>query len=83
MVQVLRILIDFCGIAREQVWILPGFQVSAKGKISHIASILTMHGITRLHLQEQLVLFELCQYNPNPNEGIYKKWRQKIERQLK
>lgn len=39
--------------AREQVWILPGFQ-------------------------EQLVLFELCQYNPHENEGIYRKWRNRI-----
>ncbi|KAI0787045.1 phosphatases II [Irpex lacteus] len=44
--------------AREQVWILPGFQ-------------------------EQLVLFELCQYAPTPNEGIYKKWRQKISRHVR
>ncbi|KAI0677036.1 phosphatases II [Trametes maxima] len=43
--------------AREQVWIIPGFQ-------------------------EQLVLFGLCQYNPTPTEGIYVRWRQKIDRYL-
>ncbi|KZT72545.1 phosphatases II [Daedalea quercina L-15889] len=31
---------------------------------------------------EQLVLFELCQYAPSPQEGIYVKWRQRIERNL-
>ncbi|THH05320.1 hypothetical protein EW145_g4885 [Phellinidium pouzarii] len=29
--------------------------------------------------QEQLVLFEACRYNPNPNEGIYVKWRFQLE----
>ena len=29
-------------------------------------------------VQEQLVLFGLCQYTPSPSEGIYVKWRQKI-----
>ncbi|KAJ3008642.1 hypothetical protein NUW54_g3076 [Trametes sanguinea] len=33
-------------------------------------------------LQEQLVLFGLCQYNPSPREGIYVRWRQKIDRYL-
>lgn len=33
-------------------------------------------------MQEQLVLFGLCRYNPSPNEGIYVKWRQKIDRYL-
>ncbi|CCM05569.1 uncharacterized protein FIBRA_07796 [Fibroporia radiculosa] len=32
---------------------------------------------------EQLVLFELCRYAPSPSEGIYVKWRQRIERSLK
>ncbi|THH31297.1 hypothetical protein EUX98_g2869 [Antrodiella citrinella] len=32
--------------------------------------------------QEQLVLFEVCQYNPHPNEGVYKKWRQKIAQHI-
>jgi hypothetical protein len=25
--------------------------------------------------QEQLVLFRICQYAPNPEEGIYRTWR--------
>jgi dual specificity phosphatase 12 len=29
---------------------------------------------------EQLVLFELCQYNPSPSNGIYANWRTKIDR---
>ena len=33
--------------------------------------------------QEQLVLFELCQYNPTPASGIYQNWRSKIERQIR
>jgi len=33
--------------------------------------------------QEQLVLFELCQYAPSPSCGIYNSWRSKIERRLK
>ncbi|KAH8106039.1 phosphatases II [Cristinia sonorae] len=32
--------------------------------------------------QEQLVLFELCKYNPHPNDGIYKKWKQKIQQHI-
>ncbi|KAL5488075.1 hypothetical protein ACEPAI_6183 [Sanghuangporus weigelae] len=32
--------------------------------------------------QEQLVLFELCQYNPTASDGIYRNWRSKIERQI-
>ncbi|KAH8113228.1 phosphatases II [Phellopilus nigrolimitatus] len=32
--------------------------------------------------QEQLVLFELCQYNPTATNGIYVNWRSKIERQI-
>ncbi|KLO18048.1 phosphatases II [Schizopora paradoxa] len=32
--------------------------------------------------QEQLVLFELCQYNPTVTNGIYVNWRRKIERSL-
>ncbi len=32
--------------------------------------------------QEQLVLFELCQYNPTVTNGIYVNWRRKIERIL-
>ncbi|KAI0796896.1 phosphatases II [Abortiporus biennis] len=31
---------------------------------------------------EQLVLFEICQYNPTPSEGVYIRWRQKIQRHL-
>ncbi|KAH8830376.1 protein-tyrosine phosphatase-like protein [Flagelloscypha sp. PMI_526] len=33
--------------------------------------------------QEQLVLFELCQYNPSPSNGIYSAWRGKLERRLR
>jgi dual specificity phosphatase 12 len=33
--------------------------------------------------QEQLVLFELCQYAPSPSNGIYKSWRYTIEQKLK
>lgn len=29
--------------------------------------------------QEQLVLFELCQYNPGPANGVYQKWRLQLE----
>ncbi|CAA7260027.1 unnamed protein product [Cyclocybe aegerita] len=32
--------------------------------------------------QEQLVLFELCQYAPSPSNGIYVKWRTQLERRL-
>ncbi|KAI0728672.1 phosphatases II [Fomitopsis betulina] len=31
---------------------------------------------------EQLVIFELCRYAPSPQEGIYVKWRQRIQRSL-
>jgi len=31
---------------------------------------------------QQLVLFELCRYNPSPSEGIYVNWRRQIERTL-
>ncbi|KAJ7904712.1 protein-tyrosine phosphatase-like protein [Mycena olivaceomarginata] len=33
--------------------------------------------------QEQLVLFELCQYQPSPANGIYQSWRYKLDRQLR
>jgi dual specificity phosphatase 12 len=33
--------------------------------------------------QEQLILFELCQYSPSPACGIYRSWRSKIDRRLK
>lgn len=33
--------------------------------------------------QEQLVLFELCQYNPTTTDGIYQNWRNKIERHIR
>ncbi|KAI5124947.1 hypothetical protein M0805_007374 [Coniferiporia weirii] len=33
--------------------------------------------------QEQLVLFELCQYNPTETDGIYRSWRNKIELQIR
>ncbi|KAJ7590886.1 phosphatases II [Mycena floridula] len=31
---------------------------------------------------EQLVLFELCQYNPTPSNGIYANWRAQLDRHL-
>lgn len=33
--------------------------------------------------QEQLVLFELCQYAPGPSNGIYVKWRSQLEHKLR
>lgn len=33
--------------------------------------------------QEQLVLFELCQYAPSPANGIYSSWRTQLDRRLK
>ncbi|KAG6812989.1 hypothetical protein H0H92_014920 [Tricholoma furcatifolium] len=33
--------------------------------------------------QEQLVLFELCQYAPSPSNGYYVSWRLKLDRTLK
>ncbi|KAJ7613997.1 protein-tyrosine phosphatase-like protein, partial [Roridomyces roridus] len=33
--------------------------------------------------QEQLVLFELCQYAPSPANGIYQSWKSKRDRQLR
>ncbi|KAJ7639036.1 protein-tyrosine phosphatase-like protein [Roridomyces roridus] len=33
--------------------------------------------------QEQLVLFELCQYAPSPSNGIYQSWRYKLDRRLR
>ncbi|RDB22761.1 Dual specificity protein phosphatase 1B [Hypsizygus marmoreus] len=33
--------------------------------------------------QEQLVLFELCQYAPSPSNGIYYNWRMQLDRRLK
>jgi dual specificity phosphatase 12 len=32
--------------------------------------------------QEQLVLYELCQYAPSPSEGIYIKWRTVLDGRL-
>ena len=32
--------------------------------------------------QEQLVLFELCQYAPSPSNGIYVNWRTQLDRRL-
>ncbi|KAJ8481519.1 hypothetical protein ONZ45_g9981 [Pleurotus djamor] len=32
--------------------------------------------------QEQLVLYELCQYNPGPSNGIYVNWRNTLARHL-
>lgn len=33
--------------------------------------------------QEQLVLFELCHYEPSPTNGFYAGWRAKLDRKLK
>ena len=33
--------------------------------------------------QEQLVLWGICQYNVTPDNGVYKKWRMKIENNLR
>ncbi|KAF8238866.1 phosphatases II [Tricholoma matsutake] len=33
--------------------------------------------------QEQLVLFELCQYSPSPSNGIYMNWRTQLDRKLR
>nr|GAT49055.1 MAP kinase phosphatase 2 [Mycena chlorophos] len=33
--------------------------------------------------QEQLVLFELCQYAPSPMNGIYRSWRTRLEQRLR
>lgn len=33
--------------------------------------------------QEQLVLFQLCQYKPHPNDGVYAGWRMKLDRKLR
>ncbi|KAL1675402.1 protein-tyrosine phosphatase-like protein [Schizophyllum commune] len=33
--------------------------------------------------QEQLVLFELCQYAPSRSNGIYSSWRTKLDRRLR
>ncbi|KAF8181236.1 protein-tyrosine phosphatase-like protein [Mycena galopus ATCC 62051] len=33
--------------------------------------------------QEHLVLFELCQYQPSPSNGVYQGWRYKLDRQLR
>ncbi|KAK7054229.1 MAP kinase phosphatase 2 [Favolaschia claudopus] len=33
--------------------------------------------------QEQLVLFELCQYQPSPANGIYQSWRYKLDGRLR
>lgn len=32
--------------------------------------------------QEQLVLWGICQYNVTPDNGVYKKWRMKIDNAL-
>jgi dual specificity phosphatase 12 len=32
--------------------------------------------------QEQLYLFELCQYAPHPGHGVYQNYRQQIEQRL-
>ena len=32
--------------------------------------------------QEQLVLYELCDYAPSPSNGIYASWRNKLDRRL-
>ncbi|KAJ7591614.1 protein-tyrosine phosphatase-like protein [Mycena floridula] len=32
--------------------------------------------------QEQLVLFELCQFSPGPHQGIYVNWRMQLDHRL-
>lgn len=32
---------------------------------------------------EQLVLFQVCQYNPHPGDGVYASWKTKVDRKLK
>jgi len=32
---------------------------------------------------EQLVLWEICQYNVTPDNGVYKKWRMEIDNSLR
>lgn len=32
--------------------------------------------------QEQLVLWELCDYNPTPDNGFYRTWRLQLDRRL-
>ena len=32
--------------------------------------------------QEQLVIWEICQYNVTPDNGVYRKWRMEIENAL-
>jgi dual specificity phosphatase 12 len=34
-------------------------------------------------LIEQLVIWEICQYNVTPDNGVYKKWRMTLESSLK
>jgi len=33
--------------------------------------------------QEQLVLFQICRYNPHPGDGVYASWKSKVDRKLK
>jgi dual specificity phosphatase 12 len=33
--------------------------------------------------QEQLVLFQVCQYNPHPGDGVYASWKTKVDRKLR
>ncbi len=33
--------------------------------------------------QEQLVLFQLCQYKPHPGDGVYASWKTKVDRKLR
>lgn len=33
-------------------------------------------------LQEQLVIWGICQYNVTPDNGVYKKWRMALESSL-
>jgi len=37
----------------------------------------------RAGFQEQLVIWEICQYNVTPDNGVYKKWRMKLESSLR
>lgn len=37
----------------------------------------------RAGFQEQLVIWEICQYNVTKDNGVYKKWRMKLESSLR
>ncbi|KAJ3488796.1 hypothetical protein NLI96_g2581 [Meripilus lineatus] len=57
--------------AREQVWFDGGFQVCTYLVLTKLREL-------TFELKEQLVIFELCRYQPGPHDGIYNNWRQRI-----